>query len=106
MPLLHFSVKPSLPPEQLYDVPCSVLPPPRSQPREVPHPGACVLTPTQGPWLAQEKVQATVENSRCWGLGARLDPGAARPPPVEEPPVWARLFPRPGSPPRTLLCWP
>lgn len=103
--LLRFSVKPSLPPEQLCDVPHSVLPLPHSQPREAPHPGVCVLTPTQGPRLAQGKVQATVENSRRWGRGAMLTPGAARPPPVEEPLVWAWFFLRPGSPPRALLCW-
>lgn len=105
MPLLCFSVKPSLPPEQLCDVPLSVLPLPHSQPREAPHPGVCVLTPTQGPRLAQGKVQATGENSRRWGRGAMLTPGTAGPPPVEEPLVWARLFLRPGSPPRALLCW-
>lgn len=85
--LLHFSVKPSLPPEQLCNVPRSVLPLPHSQPREAPHPGVRVLTPTQAPGWPRRRCRPPWRTADAGALG----PGwtRAQPDPLLRRSLWS-----------------
>ena len=100
--LLHFSVKPSLPPEQLCNVPHSVLPLPHSQPREAPHPGVHVLTPTQGPGWPRRRCRPPWRTADAGALG----PGwtQAQPDPLLRRSLWSGCGSSRGLAPLPALC--